>query len=57
MKNRYDQSQLEVTIYSKYIAHISLNRSHFLTAGSWCTEDKRSGKMGTSDTVRGYYVL
>ena len=25
--------------------------------GSWCDESLRSGKMGTTDTVRGYYVL
>ena len=44
-------------MYSKYTAHINSNRSHFLLLGSWCTEHLRSSKMGTTDTVRGYYVL
>ena len=45
------------TMYSKYTAHISSNGSHFLTAGFLCGEHIRSEKMGTSDTVRGYYIL
>ena len=26
-------------------------------SGSWCNEHIRSGKMGTSDTVRGIYLV
>ena len=49
----YDRTKLEVTTHSKYAAHISSYGSHFLTAGLRCTAHIRSGKMGTSDTVRG----
>ena len=44
-------------MYSKFTAHISSNGRHFTRLGFWCTEHIRSGKMGTSNTVRDYYVL
>ena len=32
-KNGYGRTKLDVTMYTKYTAHVSSNGSHFLTAG------------------------
>ena len=44
-------------MYSKYTANISSNGCHFLTAAFLINCTYKVIKMGTSDRVRGYYVL